>query len=81
MAAGLPIDDNTRKQLLDTGEVRVVDAQGIPLVLMTVDARQELHRLVYDDLDEQVIMQLGADQVADPDDWGAPDMDVYDTMK
>ena len=48
---------------------------------MTVDARQELHRLVYDDLDEQVIMQLGADQVADPDDWGAPDMDVYDTMK
>ena len=33
MAARLPIDDNTRKQLLDTGEVRVVDAQGIPLVL------------------------------------------------
>jgi len=84
MATKVPIDVNQieqlRKQLQETGEVRVEDTQGVPLVLMTIDARGQLHRLVYDVSDAEM-MAMGSDQLNDPEGWGAEGMEVYDTME
>ena len=81
MAAKVSIDDQLLEQLQQTGEVRVEDMHGVPLVLMTVDAREQLQKLVYSDLTEDEMMALGADQLNDPEGWGAPGMEVYDTME
>lgn len=83
MASQVSLDANLLKQLQQDGELRVEDAHGLPLVLMTVAARDQLHKVIYDDSDltEKEMMALGADQLGDPEGWGAPDMEVYDTME
>ncbi len=85
MATKVPIDvsqmEQLRKQLQETGEVRVEDTQGVPLVLMTVDARGQLHRLVGDDMSDAEMMAMGSEQLDDSEGWGAPGMEVYDTME
>ena len=81
MAATVSLDDQLLKQLQQTGEVQVEDIHVIPLVLMTVDARDRLQKLVYSDLTDGEMMALGAEQLDDPEGWGAPGMEVYDTME
>jgi hypothetical protein len=83
MAPRITIDDYTLQQLQQVGELKVEDTHGVPLVIMTVDARQDLQKLVYDDseLMEAELMAAGADQVSDPEGWGAKGMDVYDAME
>lgn len=80
MAARLPIDDKLLAQLQTTGELRVEDMHGVPIVLMTVDAREQLGKVVYDDgewsADEK--MSVMAQQLNDPEGWGHLSMDVYD---
>jgi hypothetical protein len=50
---------------------------------MTVEAREHLQKLTYDDSEwtEAELMAAGADQLDDPEGWGAPGMDAYNTMK
>ncbi len=85
MATKVPIDvsqiEQLRIQLQETGEVRVEDTRGVPLVLMTIDARGQLHKLVYDDMSDAEMMAMGSEQLNDPEGWGAPGMEVYDTME
>ena len=85
MATKVPIDvsqiEQLRIQLQKTGEVRVEDTRGVPLVLMTIDARGQLHRLVYDDMSDAEMMAMGSDQLNDPEGWGEEGMEVYDTME
>ena len=82
MTPRITIDDQTLQQLRQAGELTVEDAYGLPVVLMTVDARQELHKLVYDDseLTEQEMRAAGRDQLDDPEGWGAPGMEIYDEL-
>jgi len=35
-------DDLTFQKLQQAGEVKVMDSHGVPIVLMTIDARQQL---------------------------------------
>ena len=83
MAAKLSIDDELLKQLQQMGELRVENTHGVPLVLMTVDARDKLHQVAFDDSDltDGEMMAMGGEQLDDPEGWGAPGMDVYDTME
>jgi len=81
MTGKVSFDDKSLKQLQETGEVPAGDIQGIPVVLMTVDARGWLHKVLYDDLAEGEMMALGSEQLDDPDGWGAPGMEVYGTME
>lgn len=82
MPAKVTLDELLLKQLQETGELRVEETHGVPLVLMTVDARDRLHKVVYDDSDltEEEMMALGAEQLGDPEGWGDPGMEVYDAM-
>lgn len=82
MATQLPIDDQLREQLQQTGEVQVQDSHGTPLVLMTATARERLARLVYDDSEWTEAEQnaMLAEALKDPEGWGAPDMDEYDAL-
>ncbi len=82
MTPRITIDDQTLQQLRLTGELTVEDSHGLPVILMTVDARQELQKLVYDDseLSEQEMRTAGRDQLSDPDGWGAPGMEIYDKL-
>jgi hypothetical protein len=81
MAAKVSLDDQLLKQLQASGEVQVEDAHGVPIVLMTVDARQKLHGITYDDSEvtEGEMMGILAAQVNDPEGMGAPGMEDYDT--
>lgn len=83
MVAKVALDEELLRQLQQAGELRVEDMHGMPIVLMTVDARDQLQQAVYDDSDltEEEMMRMGADQLNDPNGWGAPEMDVYDTME
>lgn len=83
MTPRLSIDDAILQQLQQTGELQVEDTHGVPIVLMTVDARQQLQKATYDDSDmtEQEMMAMGAEQLDDPEGWGAPGMEVYDHME
>ena len=78
----IKLDDQTREQLLQKGELQVEDTQGVPIVLMTVDARQELQKVVYDDSDltEDEMLDVAAKQLDDPEGWGAPSMEIYDQL-
>jgi hypothetical protein len=82
MTPRITIDDQTLQQLRLTGELTVEDAHGLPVILMTVDARQELQKLVYDDseMTEQEMRAAGRDQLNDPEGWGAPGMEIYDAL-
>jgi hypothetical protein len=83
MGSELVISDQLFQQLQASGEVRVEDTHGVPVVLMTIDARQQLGQFVYDDSDLTAAEMLaqGAEQLQDPTGWGAPEMDVYDSME
>ncbi len=83
MVAKVALDEQLLKKLQQAGELRVENMDGVPIVLMTVDARNQLQQAVYDDSDltEEEMLRMGADQLNDPADWGAPEMDIYDTME
>lgn len=83
MTPRITIDDQLLQELQQIGELRVEDTHGIPIVLMTVDARADLQKLVYDDseLTEAELMVAGAQQLNDPEGWGAEGMDLYDVME
>lgn len=80
MEVNVTIDEQTFAQLQQTGEIQVIASHGAPVVLMTVDARRQLHKVEYDDGDvsAEEMLTLVAPALKDPDDWGHPDMDVYD---
>ena len=82
MTPKISIDDQTLQQVLREGELQVVDPHGVPLVVMTVDARQELQKVVYDDSEwtEAELRAAGRDQLNDPEGWGAPGMEIYDEL-
>jgi hypothetical protein len=46
MTQRIKIDDQTLEQLRLQGELRVEDSRGVPVILMTDDAREELQKLV-----------------------------------
>jgi len=80
MESKVTIDDRTLETLQQTGELRVIESHGVPLVLMTLDARQQLRGITYDDseMTEDEMMGVLAAQVNDPEGMGAPGMEVYD---
>ena len=80
MTPRISIDDQTFQLLQQAGELRVESNNGVPLVVMTVGARDDLQKLAYDsgERTEAEMMAAGADQLRDPEGWGTPDMDVYD---
>lgn len=82
MMPKITIDEQTLDQLRREGELQVEDAHGIPLVVMTVDARRELQKVVYDDTEwtDQEMLAIAAKQLDDPDGWGAPGMEIYDEL-
>lgn len=82
MTPRLAIDDQTLHRLQEEGELRVETAAGVPLVVMTVDARADLQKAIYDDgdLTEAEMRAAGRDQLDDPEGWGAPGMEIYDEL-
>jgi hypothetical protein len=82
MTPRINIDAQTLELLRQTGELRVEDPHGVPVVLMTVDAREELQKLVYDDseLTADEMRAAGREQLNDPAGWGAPGMGIYDEL-
>ncbi len=74
MIARIAIDDQTFKQLQQAGELLVESANGVPLVVMTVNARQHLQKLAYDDSEptESELVSAGADQLENPENWAQP---------
>jgi hypothetical protein len=82
MTPQISLDNQTLDRLRREGEVEVQDAHGIPLVVMTVDAREKLEKLVYDDSEwsEQEMLAAASQQLDDPEGWGAPGMEVYDEL-
>ncbi len=72
-------DPTVVQQVQQTGELPI-EVNGVQMVLMTVDARQELQKVVFDDseLSGDEMMAVLADQVNDPEGMGAPGMDDYD---
>jgi hypothetical protein len=83
MTPRISIDDQTFQLLQQAGELRVESNNGVPLVVMTVGARDDLQKLAYDsgEWTEAEMLAAGADQLKDPEGWGAPGMDVYDTIE
>ena len=83
MTARIAIDDQTFKELQQAGELRVESTNGVPLVVMTVDAREHLQKLAYDDSEwtEAELIAAGSDQLDNPEGWGAAGMEVYDTIE
>ena len=82
MTPRIAIDDQTFHQLQQVGELQVESAQGVPIVIMTVGARADLQKQVYDDSDwsNEEMLAIAAKQLDDPQGWGAPEMDVYDRL-
>ena len=82
MTAQVSLDEKLLQQLHQTGELRVEDTHGVPLVLMTIDARQQLHKVVYDDSEwtAEEMQAVAAKALDDPEGWGAPGMDDYDKL-
>ena len=60
----------------------VEDTHGVPVILMTVDARQELQKLVYDDSEwtAEEMRAVVKPWFDDPEGWGAPGMEIYDEL-
>ena len=78
MTAKVTLNDEILKQLQETGELRVESIHGIPLVLMTIDARQQLGQdNDWTDEEQNAVM---ANALNDPENWGASDMDIYDKL-
>jgi len=82
VTAKISIDEQTLQQLRKAGELTVEDTHGVPVVLMTIDARQQLQKLVYDDSEwtEEEMLAAAAEQLNDPEGWGAPGMEIYDQL-
>ena len=82
MTPRISIDDQTFQLLQQIGELRVENTNGVPLVVMTVDARDDLQKLAYDDSDmtEAEMLAIAAEQLNDPEGWGAPGMEIYDQL-
>jgi hypothetical protein len=82
MVAKVSLGEELLQQLQQAGELRVEDALGVPVVLMTPDARQQLEKLAYDDSEWTDAEQnaLMAEALDDPGGWGAPGMEVYDEL-
>lgn len=82
MTPKISIDDQTYSLLQQTGELFVQSNNGVPLVVMTVTAREELQKHVYDDgdLSAEEMSAVAARWLNDPQGWGAPEMDVYDQL-
>lgn len=82
MVAKVSLDEQLLQQLRQAGELQVEDPHGERLVLMTVDARQQLHKVEYDDSEwtEAEMMAVAAEALNDPEGWGAPEMDDYDKV-
>jgi hypothetical protein len=78
MTPQIALDDQTLDRLRREGEVAVEESHGMPLVLMTVGAREALQKLVYDDSEADVDEFLPQAHEAFSDDWAAPGMDAYD---
>ena len=75
-----PITADVIKQVLQSGEVPV-EINGVHLVLMSLDARQELQKIVTDEDDDITgddMLAIMAQQLDDPEGMGAPGMDDYD---
>lgn len=72
MESELVLSDQLLQQLQASGEVRVQDTHGVPIVLMTVDARQQLERV--STLDEEYFREklhegMAAIQAGEVSDW------------
>ena len=82
MTLRISLDDQTLEQLQREGEVKVEEAHGLPLVVMTVDARQELQKLIYDDSEwtAEEMRAVTKRWLDDPEGWGAPGMEIYDEL-
>jgi hypothetical protein len=83
MTPEISIDEQTLERLRKEGELRVQDTHGVPVVLMTVDARQQLvEKLDYDDSEwtEEEMLAAASQQLNDPEGWGAPGMEIYDQL-
>jgi hypothetical protein len=78
MTPQISLDDQTLDRLHREGEVKVEEAHGIPLVLMTVGAREALQKLVYDDSEPDADEFLPHGHEAFAEDWNAPGMEAYD---
>ena len=72
-------DPTVVEQVQKVGELPV-EVNGVQMVLMTVGARQGLHKVIYDDGEwtEDELLAIAAQQLDDPEGWGAPGMEVYD---
>jgi hypothetical protein len=82
MTPRITIDDETLQRLREAGKLRVEDTHGVPVVLMTLDARQELQKQIYDDSEwtEEEMRAVIRPWLDDPDGWGAPGMQNYDEL-
>lgn len=82
MTPKISIDEQTLEQVLKQGELQVEELHGVPLVVMTVDARQGLQKLVYDDSEwtPKEMQAVAEDWLNDPEGWGAPGMEIYDEL-
>jgi hypothetical protein len=82
MTPRITIDDQTLERLRKEGELQVEDIHGDPVVLMTVDAREELKKLNYDDYawTAEEMRSVAQRWLEDPEGWGAPGMEVYDEL-
>ena len=82
MNSQITIDEQTLQHLQQAGELEVEESHGIRVVLMTIDARQQLQKLTYDDSEWTTEeMRAGvAGWLNDPEGWGAPGMEAYDEL-
>jgi hypothetical protein len=82
MTPRISIDDQTLERLRKEGELQVEETHGIPMVLMTVRAREELRKLIYDNSEwtPEEMRAVAEQWLEDPEGWGAPGMEVYDEM-
>jgi hypothetical protein len=78
MTPQISIDDQSLQHLQQTGELRVESASGIPLVVMTVDAREQLQNAAYNacEIGVDEFLPLAHESLAEA--WDAPGMAAYD---
>lgn len=78
MPPRISIDDSSLNALQQTGELHVLSASGLPLVVMTASAHEQLQKLAYDAgaMDVDTLLPLAHEAFADA--WNASGMDAYD---